>query len=133
MHVSRTISQKHAQDIADAFVARCTDLTFDVDLTNGKWYDASGMLVWNTSIEAVAFVGMAPFADRIDDILPVNVRTKLTDKVADLTWADRQPATVYWCSNATIEARIEQLCDMADKFGFDMQPLELANSNDGRR
>ena len=54
----RTISEKHARDIADTFVARCTDLTFDIDLGNGKWYDASGMLVWNMGIEAIAFVGM---------------------------------------------------------------------------
>eukprot|EP00966_Prymnesium_polylepis_P202595 4693518-Prymnesium_polylepis.1 len=42
-------------------VARCTDLAFDIDLGNGKGYDASGMLVWNMGIEAIAFVGMGPF------------------------------------------------------------------------
>jgi hypothetical protein len=61
---------------------------------------------------------MGPFAQRLDNILPANVRNKL--KVTDLDWADRQPATAYWCSNETIEARIEQLCELADKFGFEM-------------
>ena len=130
-HVVRTISEKHAKDIADAIVARCTDLTFEVDLSNGKWYDANGMLVWNTGIEAVAFVGMGAFANRIDNILPADVRTKLTDKVTDLIWADRQPATVYWCSNATIEARIEQLCELADKFGFDMAMVKVRDEENG--
>ena len=106
-------------------------MTFEVDLSNGKWYDASGMLVWNTGIEAVAFVGMGAFANRIDNILPADVRTKLTDKVTDLVWADRQPATVYWCSNATIEARIEQLCELADKFGFDMAMVKVRDEENG--
>ena len=35
-------------------------------------------------IEAIAFVGMGPFAQRLDIILPANVRNKLTDKVAGL-------------------------------------------------
>ena len=131
MHVVRTISEKHAKDIANAIVARCTDLTFEVNLSNGKWYDATGMLVWNMGIEAVAFVGMGAFANRIDNILPVDVRTKLTEKVADLTWADRQPATVYWCSNATIEARIDQLCELADKFGFDMAMVKVRDEENG--
>ena len=131
VHVVRTISEKHARDIADAFVARCTDLTFDIDLGNGKWYDASGMLVWNMGIEAIAFVGMGAFAQRLDKILPTEVRNKLTDKVADLDWADRQPATVYWCSNDTIEARIEQLCQLADKFGFEMAMVKVRNDENG--
>jgi hypothetical protein len=53
-----------------------------------------------------------------------NVRNKLTDKVANLDWADRQPATVYWCSNETIEARIEQLCE----FGFEMAMVKVGGN-----
>ena len=82
-------------------------------------------------IEAIAFVGMGAFAQRLDKILPTNVRNKLTDKVADLDWADRQPATVYWCTNETIEARIEQLCGMADKFGFEMAMVKVRNDENG--
>ena len=82
-------------------------------------------------IEAIAFVGMGAFAQRLDKILPTEVHNKLTDKVADLDWADRQPATVYWCSNDTIEARIEQLCQLADKFGFEMAMVKVRNDENG--
>eukprot|EP00966_Prymnesium_polylepis_P018016 415929-Prymnesium_polylepis.1 len=83
-----------------------------------------------THEEAIAFVGMGAFAQRLDIILPANVRNKLTDKVADLDWADRQPATVYWCSNETIEARIEQLCEPADKFGFEMAMVKVGGNEE---
>ena len=40
-------------------------------------------------------------------------------------------STAYWCSNETIEARIEQLCGMADKFGFDMAMVKVRDEENG--
>ena len=45
----------------------------------------------------------------------------------------RVRATVYitWCTNETIETHIEQLCAMADKFGFEMAMVKVRNDENG--
>ena len=125
-HITRTIEERHARDIANAIVARCTDLTFEIDLSNGKWYDNKGMLVWNHADEAIAFVGMEPFQQKLEVILPPANRTTLdVAMVPHLDWADHQPAMVFKCSNAFIEQSIDSICDMVEQFGFDMSMAKI--------
>ena len=125
-HITRTIEEKHARDIADAIVARCSDLKFEIDLSNGKWYDNKGMLVWNYADEAVAFVGMDPFREHLERILPPTNRTALdVDMMPRLDWADSQPAMVFKCPNTVIEQSIDSICDMVEGFGFDMSMAKI--------
>ena len=125
-HITRTIEESHARDIANAIVARCTDLQFEIDLSNGKWYDNKGMLVWNYADEAIAFVGMDPFQQHLESILtPDNRTTRDVGIVTRLDWADSQPAMVFKCRNAFIEKSIDAICDMVEKFGFDMSMAKI--------
>jgi hypothetical protein len=48
IHIVRTISRKHADQIANGIINRCTDLHFRKDFSDGKWYDDKGLMVCGT-------------------------------------------------------------------------------------
>jgi hypothetical protein len=68
------MQRKHADRIAEALMARCTDLKFKKDFSSGRWYDDKELLVWNTAIDSVAFVGMYPFKEKLELIFTPDVR-----------------------------------------------------------
>ena len=131
-HITRTVQHKHALLAANAVKARCKDLTFEIDLSDGKWYDDEGIMVWNVAEEAVAFVGMDCFKDRLDILLPEMQRTTPDVGIERrLDWADFQPAMVFKLPNAVIEGSIDSVCDMTEKFGFNMSIAKINVPNQG--
>jgi hypothetical protein len=51
-HITRTVQlptvqHTHALLAANVVKARCKDLTFEIDLSDGKWYDDEGTTVWS--------------------------------------------------------------------------------------
>jgi hypothetical protein len=131
-HITRTVQHKHALLAANAIKARCKDLTFEIDLSDGKWYDDEGIMVWNVAEEAVAFVGMDCFKDRLDILLPEMQRTTPDVGIERrLDWADFQPAMVFKLPNAVIEGSIDSVCDMTEKFGFNMSIAKINVPNQG--
>ena len=131
-HITRTIQHNHALLIANAVVAHCKDLTFEIDLGDGRWYDDKGLLIWNCADSAIAFVGMEAFKERLEALLPPAQRTTPDVGIESrLDWADFQPAMVFKCSNAFIEGSIDSICDMAEKFGFDISMAKINVPNQG--
>ena len=89
-------------------------------------------MVWNVAEEAVAFVGMDCFKDRLDILLPEMQRTTPDVGIESrLDWADFQPAMVFKLPNAVIEGSIDSVCDMTEKFGFNMSIAKINVPNQG--
>jgi|EP00966_Prymnesium_polylepis_P200913 hypothetical protein len=129
-HVCRTIQLKHADIVAGAIMNRCKDLKFKKDFSQGKWYDDKSLLVWNTAVDSVAFValhvGKMPFKEKLEVIFFTDVRNGAVEShVAKIVWADFQPDLIIHCSNAEIETRIDTVCEMVQKFGFDMSMAKI--------
>eukprot|EP00966_Prymnesium_polylepis_P268751 6209022-Prymnesium_polylepis.2 len=106
-------------------MARCTDLKFKKDFSSGRWYDDKGLLVWNTAIDSVAFVGTYPFKEKLELIFTPDVRIVDIEFRAKINWADHQPGLLLNCLNDNIEPRIEQVCNMVESLGFDMSMAKI--------
>lgn len=128
IHIVRTVSAKHADEIASAVVARCRDLTFNVDLTGGKWYDNKGALFWNVPLSLIAFVDMGAFVARLETIF-LNMERTSIENVPSLSWAENNPAIVFHCTNEVIEEKIDAINDMCDKFGFELSMIKINNDD----
>ena len=131
-HIARTVQKNHALLAANAVKDRCKDLTFDIDLDDGRWYDEEGMLIWNVAEEAVAFVGMDHFKDRLEIFLPEMQRTTPDVGIESrLDWADFQPAMVFKIPKAVIDGSIDSICDMTEIFGFKMSMAKINVPEEG--
>eukprot|EP00966_Prymnesium_polylepis_P297017 6861944-Prymnesium_polylepis.1 len=71
-------------------------------------------MIWNTAVSSIAFVGMNPFREKLDNIFPANVRPGETETDDALSWADNQPALIFHADNDVIERATDQICDMVD-------------------
>ena len=73
-HGCRTWTEPHADLITDSLKLRCHDLTFEVDKTNARWWNAQALIIWNNTIGQVAFVGLYPQGQSFNINLGVNQR-----------------------------------------------------------
>jgi hypothetical protein len=104
---------------------RCKDLKFKKEFSQGKWYADKGLLVWNTAVDSVAFVGMMPFKEKLEVIFSTDVRNGAVESHAKIVWADFQPGLINHSSNADIETRIDAVCEMVEKLGVDMSMAKI--------
>ena len=115
-HVTRTASPKHAQQIAKMLATRCSDLNTMELLDNGKWNRTEGLVIWNSTIEELAFVGLDMFEDRIKKLFP---QCQIVRHSVPLFWADHQPCLVLkGADNQMIEDSTDTIMEMTEKFGF---------------
>jgi hypothetical protein len=90
------------------------------------------MLIWNVAEEAVAFVGMDHFKDRLEMFLPAMQRTTPDVGIESrLDWADFQPAMVFKIPNAVIDGSIDSICDITEIFGFNMSMAKINAPEEG--
>eukprot|EP00966_Prymnesium_polylepis_P022972 528215-Prymnesium_polylepis.2 len=92
-----------------------------LELTN--WAGPDGV-EWNTAIDAIAFVGMVPFKEKLKEIF-TNVIIGDVEMIGALTWADHQPCMLFHCMNDSIDIRIDTVLDMVNSFGFDMSMAKI--------
>ena len=115
VNMGKMISMIHAEKAAQAIVSRFSDLTFRVDLSNGKFYTDEAMAFWNNAKGELAIVGMSLMKDRIARIFP---SATLTDRDC-IYWADNQAGLLI--SNATnpqIEGAADEIQQLALHFGI---------------
>ena len=87
IHIAKTYNAGTAMKIAEAVVAHCTDLTFRIDLSNGKWPSSDAMLIWNNALGMLALVGMDIFENKLKQILP---DVEIEKPPNAISWADNQ-------------------------------------------
>jgi hypothetical protein len=75
---------------------------------------------------------MDHFKERLELLLPAMQRTTPDVGIESrLEWADFQPAMVFKVPNALIEGSIDAICDMTDKFDFDMSMAKINVPEEG--
>ena len=125
-HCCRTYSETHAKAISTKLIERCKDLEMEVDFTNGKWHPTEGLVVWNTTLNQLAIVGLDPFQKLLEDMFLLATVTRKTS----LWWADHQACLLFHdtISNADIESHTDDILAMATTFGA---TINLIQSEEG--
>ena len=122
-HSVKTITKRHAELVCDRIIARCADLTFSVDLSNGQWRPLDMTVFFDEAGNRIALVGTEFFSSQIGKIISDGRLTITTSE--NISWAMAHSGTVVTGTNdIDIEKIATDIVDMLSHFGAEAELLE---------
>ena len=122
-HSVKTLNKRHAELIIARIKARCSDLTFAVDLSNGQWRPLDMTIFFDEPGNRVALIGTEVFASQIGKII-CDGRLTISQS-ENIEWAQAHSGTVVTgTEEIDVEKVATDIVDMMAHFGAEAELLE---------